>query len=194
MLILASNSLIRRQLLEQAGINFTALPSPFDEEKAKISLAQLAHPERALQLAEGKAKAVSDTNPHDYVIGADQICADEHRIYDKPLTEKQAKQHLQHLQGKLHYQHSAACLFLAGKKIWEYCEIVTLHMRPLNDAEIAAYVQQDQPLQACGAYCYEKSGKALFSEINGSASAIKGLPMQHLMEALQQFYPESLPQ
>ena len=194
MLILASNSLIRRQLLEQAGIKFTALPSPFDEEKAKITLAHLPHPERALQLAAGKASAVSCIYPKAYVIGADQICADNERTYDKPLTNAQAIQHLQHLQGKLHYQHSAACLFFAGKKIWEYCEIVTLKMRPLNDAEIAAYVQADQPLQACGAYCYEKSGKSLFAEIRGSESAIKGLPMHHLMAALQQFYPESLSQ
>jgi septum formation protein len=192
MLILGSSSQIRQQLLQEEGVNFTAITSPFDEDVAKNSLAYLPHHQRALTLANGKAKAISETHPYDYVIGADQICADEHRVYDKPLTVAQAIKHLQYLQGGVHYQHSAACLFFAGKKIWEYCEIVTLIMRPLSEAEIAAYVVQDQPLQACGAYCYEKGGAQLFVSIDGSKSAIKGLPMQHLQAALQQFCPEFL--
>ncbi len=193
MLILASSSQIRQQMLEQAGVKFTAISSPFDEDAAKSKLAHLPHEGRALELAHGKAKAISDSYPDDYVIGADQICADAQRTYGKPLTTKQAHKHLQHLQGRAHQQHSAVCLFHAGKKIWQHCEIVTLTMRPLNEAEIAAYVAGDQPLQACGAYCYEKSGAALFTHIDGDESAIKGLPMKHLLKALQQFYPVALP-
>ncbi len=197
-LILASTSQIRYELLQQANIDFVAIPSTFDEESAKKDFANspphnvLSHHDQALKLAAGKAQAVSELHMNDYVIGADQICADDARIYSKPLTSSQAKQHLQYLQGREHRQHSAACLFYAGEKIWQHCEIVTLTMRNLTEAEITAYVEKDQPFQACGGYCYEKSGSALFSSVDGSEYAIKGLPMQHLLAALQQFYPISL--
>lgn len=191
-LVLASSSTIRMQLLKEVGINFTVIASPFDEESAKESIKHIPHPERALKLAEGKARAVSELYPNDYVIGADQICADDSVTYSKPLTLERAKQHLQNLQGKVHFQHSAACLFFGSEKIWESCEIVTLKMRQLNDYEIEDYIQKDQPFSACGAYCYEKNGHNLFSEIDGSASAIKGLPMDSLIAALQRFCPELL--
>jgi septum formation protein len=191
-LILASSSTIRMQLLQEAGIKFTAISSPFDEESAKPAISHLPHKERALYLASGKAAAISKLYPDSHVIGADQICADEKRTYSKPVTKEQAALHLQYLQGNVHFQHSAACLFHSGKKIWESCEIVTLQMRPLNEHEITSYIETDSPLQACGAYCYEKNGRQLFRKVEGSESAIKGLPMDALIKALQQFCPELL--
>lgn len=192
MIILASTSTIRFDLLKQQNLNFSAIAPSFDEDAARAGIAHLPHRERALKLAEGKAASVSVLHPNDYVIGADQICADETQTYSKPVTHERAKNHLQNLQGKVHFQHSAACLFHGRQKIWESCEIVTLKMRPLSSSEIDDYIQKDQPFSACGAYCYEKNGYQLFSEIDGSESAIKGLPMDSLIAALQKFCPELL--
>jgi septum formation protein len=192
MLILASASEIRAQMLRDVGLSFLALPSPYDEEAAKPQFAALPYPEFALALANGKAHAVSDLYPEAYVIGADQLCADDTQIYDKPLTEARAKQHLRKLSGTSHWQHSAACLYHAGKKLWETCEIVTLTMHRLSDKEIDNYITKDSPLNACGAYCYEKTGHRLFSHIEGSVAAIKGLPLDALLAALKTHCKELL--
>jgi septum formation protein len=184
MLILASTSVVRAEMLKEAGVSFTVVPSPYDEEQAKDQLEGLSHADLALALANGKAEAVSVMHPNSYVIGADQLCTDGTHIYSKPVTVERAFTHLRLLAGKEHFQHSAACLYHHGKKIWQTCEIVTLTMRPLTDTEIYAYIAEDSPLNACGAYCYEKQGYRLFSHVNGSSAAIKGLPLESLMVAL----------
>jgi septum formation protein len=60
-------------------------------------------------------------------------------------------------------------------------------MRSLSREEIDHYVMTDQPFQACGAYCYEKNGYRLFSDITGSTAAIKGLPLTSLLDAIRRY-------
>jgi septum formation protein len=187
-LILASASPVRRAMLEEVGLVFTVMPSPYDEDAQKEQLRHLPPAEQAARLAAGKAEAVSVLHPEAYVIGADQICAiPDGTILGKPHTEERALSHLQQLQGKVHYQHSAACIYHAGRSVWETVETVTLTMKPLDDAAIRTYIATDMPLAACGAYCFEKTGHTLFSHVEGSAAAIKGLPLDGLLNAWQLF-------
>ena len=184
-LILASQSPVRRQMLEGVGLIFAVIPSPFDEDGEKETICHLPPEAQAETLACGKARAVSVLHPDAYVIGADQICALGTTLFGKPHTVERAMQQLRQLQGTTHFQHSAACVYHAGKKLWETVETVTLTMKPLTEIEIADYISADAPLGACGAYCYEKTGHTLFSEIKGSAAAIKGLPLDALLRFLQ---------
>lgn len=184
-LILASSSPVRAMMLREAGLEFRVIPSPYDEEAEKEVVAHLSPDHQAAHLARGKALAVSANYPQAYVIGADQICAMGEQIFGKPVTFENAVNHLRHLQGGTHYQHSAACIYHQGICVWEEVETVTLTMKPLYDAAIRSYLTQDMPLNACGAYAYEKTGHTLFASVQGSASAIKGLPLDGLLRYLK---------
>lgn len=183
-IILASQSKVRAQMLLDAGLEFEIRPSPYDEELHKATLSYLTPKETSLALAKGKAHVVSHHYAQHYVIGADQICAMDDVIFDKPHTFERAKETLQRLNGTTHYQHSGACVFLGGTCIWEEVETVELTMKHLTDTEIEEYIAQDTPLSACGAYRYEAGGHKLFTHVNGSAPAIKGLPLNSLLHFL----------
>lgn len=183
-LILASASQVRKTMLEEAGLDFIVLPSPYDEEAQKTTLNAFHPKEQAALLADGKAAAVSALHPHAYVIGADQICALDRQIFGKPHNAARAASHLQALQGKTHHQYSAACVYYQGKPVWADVEVVTLTMKPLNAAQIDEYIAKDEPFAACGAYRYEATGHTLFSHIDGTAAAIKGLPLNGLLAFL----------
>ena len=184
-IILASASPVRADMLREAGLLFTVIPSPYDEEAKKEVVAHLSPDAQAAYLARGKAEAVSVLHPEAYVIGADQICAMEERIFGKPKSIEKAVSHLTALQGHMHFQHSAACVYHQGICVWEEVETVTLTMKPLDDAAIQAYLTTDMPLNACGAYAYEKTGHTLFASVQGSAAAIKGLPLDGLLGFLK---------
>ncbi len=173
-------------MLEEAGLEFSVIPSPFDEDACKQEIRCLQPSLQAAYLADGKAKAVSTLHPDAYVIGADQICSLDQHILDKPGTVERATTHLQRLQGRKHHQYSAACIYHRQALRWLQVEVVTLTMHPLSETEIADYIRQDQPLHACGAYCYEKQGHTLFSQVEGDVAAIKGLPLHGLLAFLKQ--------
>jgi septum formation protein len=171
-------------MLREAGLVFSVLPSPYDEDGEKDAIRHLPPDRQGAHLARGKAQAVSLLHPDAFVIGADQICAMEGQIFGKPHTFERAVTHLRTLQGQTHVQHSAACVYHAGALAWEQVETVILTMKPLDDAAIHAYLHADMPLNACGAYAFEKTGHTLFAHVSGSAAAIKGLPLAGLLRYL----------
>ncbi len=185
-LILASASPVRAEILAEAGVAFTVVPSPYDEEAEKDRINHLAPDVQAALLARGKAETVSYLHSGAYVIGADQICAMEGRIFGKPGTMDAAISHLTALQGRTHFQHSAACVYRERKLLWEEVETVTLRMKAMDAQAIEAYLERDRPFGACGAYAYEKTGHTLFESVQGSTSAIKGLPLDGLLAFMRE--------
>ena len=112
MLILASASLSRRQMLQNAGLDFSAETSGVDEDEVKLSLsAENATPQDIAEtLAELKAQRVSKRNPRALVIGADSTLACNGRLFDKPPTMAAARTQLKALSGQSHELHSGeAC-------------------------------------------------------------------------------------
>lgn len=188
-LILASGSAARRKLLEEAGLAFTVISSPFDEDAAKAEEAfrSMPLPQRALMLARGKAKAVSRLHPDALVIGGDQICELEGEALSKPGTHDKAAHQLMQLQGRTHFQHSAVCLYQDGLCLWEHVATAELTMRPLNEVEINAYLHRDTPYGSAGSYRFEAGGAALFSPVKGNRETIMGLPLTPLLDALEQY-------
>ena len=118
--ILASESVTRKKLLENAGLVFDSFPAQIDEEEIKKSLvAARARPQEiATFLAEQKACKVSEKYPESIVIGGDQVLEFNGSIFSKPKTEYQAKQQILTLRNSLHYLISSVCVAEGGQRVW----------------------------------------------------------------------------
>lgn len=185
-LVLASGSAIRAQMLKGVGLQFSVAPSSVNEDAIKDQMKGVPHRELGAALARAKASEVAASYPDALTIGADQLCVCGDRIFDKPGTREKAEAQLHALSGKEHRQLSAVCVMRGGALIWEAVEEAVLTVRSLTDAEISAYIQQDQPLNSCGAYKFESMGRHLFDRVQGDHDVIKGLPLVSLLFTLRQ--------
>ena len=190
MLILASASLSRRQMLQNAGLDFAVETSGVDEDEVKLSLiAEKATPQDIAEtLAELKAKRVSMRRPGALVIGADTTLACNGRLFDKPPTMAAARTQLQALAGQTHELHSSVVVAKGGARLWHSNEHARLTMRPLDDAFLDAYLARagEAVLTSVGAYQLEGYGVQLFSAVDGNHFTILGLPLLPLLEFLRE--------
>jgi septum formation protein len=187
-LLLASSSAIRLQLLQQAGIETTAMPARIDEETIRQSLeSEQAKPQDiADALAEMKARKLAEKHPDALVLGCDQVLAFNDKIYAKPETIEDARSQLQAFRGQTHKLISALVLYDAGKPIWRHISTAKLTMRNASDTYIDAYLVRNwhSIQQAVGGYKLEEEGIRLFTTIEGDYFTILGLPLLPLISYL----------
>jgi septum formation protein len=180
-LILASKSPRRSELLEQAGLTFSVIPSDFDE-----SMVALSNPDSyVITLAESKALDISEKHPAAWVIGADTIVLIDSIILGKPDSSEEAHDMLEHLSGKTHQVLTGYCI-CCKKKNRAFSETVKTDVRfkKLTDAEIKWYIQTGEPFDKAGAYAIQGIGTFLVKSINGSYTNVVGLPVCEVMEHL----------
>ena len=185
-IILASGSRIRRQLLEGVGLQFQVINSNVDEDLLKKELHGRPFREQVVRLASEKARTVSMDNLEAFVIGSDNMCTIDDKIFDKPIDHEDAVNHLSCLSGKKHFQNNGISIFHEGREIWSNYDVTELEMKKLSLQEIEDYLNLDKPYSACGCYHFESNGKDLFTSINGLESTVMGLAMEHLIEKLNQ--------
>jgi septum formation protein len=190
MIVLASTSPIRRQLLRQAGVPFKTARPAVDEptiatalKKAGATPAQVAD-----HLAEAKAASVGLILPNAFVIGADQMLECGGRWYDKPADRAAARAQLESLRGKTHRLISAAVIYYEGNVIWRQSDSADMTMRNFTDGFLDSYfeVMPDAALLSVGAYQMEGIGIQLFERFAGDYFTILGLPLLPLLEAMRQ--------
>ena len=140
-IILASGSQSRRVMLEDAGIHFSVISSNVDEDLLKKEMDGFPFEDQVVRLAAAKASEVSVNNPNHLIIGGDQMCIFQNKVFDKPGSQEKAIENLKLLSGTTHYQYSGVCLYQDGVSLWNYCEIVELNMHSLTDKEIVNYVK-----------------------------------------------------
>ena len=182
--ILASNSSIRKKILEEAGITFEVIASEVDEEELKKSFSSKNFKDYCLALARAKALDVSNKKKNAYVIGSDQICCYEDEIFSKPLTKENCFKTLSKSSGNTHYQNCGISICKDGKEIWSHYAQAALTMKLLSDLEIKDYIDKDEPFMACGAYRFESLGKNLFSSTQGDETTIQGLTLNPILKFL----------
>ena len=186
-IILASASQIRASLLQNAGLQVTAIPARVDEEMIRAALqAEDATPrDIADALAESKARKVAAKNSG-LVLGCDQILALGDRIFAKPTDPQDAHQQLQTLRGKTHQLLSAVVLYDGGEPIWRHVGVARLVMQNLSDGYIDDYLARNwHSVQHCvGCYKLEEEGARMFSQIDGDYFTILGLPLLPLLNFL----------
>ena len=184
-IILASGSESRRQMLNEAGIDFDVIVSSTDEDSIKKQISSLPFSAQVTLLAKAKAEPVSIQNPNSIIIGGDQMCALGKMLLHKPRSKEKAIESLKTLSNQKHHQHSGVCILKNNQCLWEYSETVELKMHDLTEKEIINYVELENPLNAAGSYKFESLGCQLFEYVNGSSHTVRGMPLLPLLNALR---------
>lgn len=184
MLVLASTSPYRRELLARLGLPF-AVASPGVDETSKPGEDGAT---LALRLARDKTAAVAATHPGALVIGSDQTCVAAGRLLGKPGSEDAARAQLTLLSGASAMFHTALCLHdgRSGRE-WLGSTPTEVVVRPLAVDEIARYVARERPLDCAGSFKCEGLGIALFDAIRSEdPTALIGLPLVLLCRFLRE--------
>lgn len=182
-LILASQSPRRRYLLKQAGLNFTVIPSRFDENSVSLS-----SPETYVRiLAEAKAQDISIKYPESWVIGADTIVLINGTILGKPNSRDEARTMLKRLSGQTHQVLTGYCICCKAKAE-SFSETITTEVlfKNLTDKEIEWYIHTEEPFDKAGAYAIQGWGTFIVKSIHGSYTNVVGLPVCEVIEFLIQ--------
>ena len=180
-LILASNSPRRRYLLEQAGLEFSVIPSKISEDAVALSSPDVY----TKKLAQCKATDISNQYPDSWVIGADTIVVIDDVILGKPDSGADAYRMLNKLSGKTHQVITGYCVCCKTKNRFFLDAIKTdVLFRDLSDAEIAWYIDTGEPFDKAGAYAIQGLGMQLVKRINGSYTNVVGLPVCEIVEIL----------
>ena len=180
-LILASKSPRRCYLLEQAGIEFSVIPSSFDENSVKLSSPDIY----VRQLAESKAGDISEQYPDSWVIGADTIVLIDGTILGKPGSSTEARTMLKSLSGKTHQVLTGYCICChrIGRLFSETVK-TEVRFKKLTEKEIDWYINSGEPFDKAGAYAIQGIGMFLVRRINGSYTNVVGLPVCEIVEYL----------
>lgn len=188
-LILASQSLARQTMLNNAGVDFQAIPADLDEEKIMVDLDEegASATNICLQLAKEKALFISRDNNDEFVIGSDQILTLDDKIYSKAKDKEEAIERLLELQGQEHFLTSAVCVAKNDKILWHKTDAVALKMKNMTHDQITNYADRaGNILTSCvGAYAIEGLGVQLFEDIRGDYFTIMGMPLLPLLNFLE---------
>jgi septum formation protein len=183
MLVLASASPRRQELLRNAGIPFTVQPADVDETP------RAGEPPRACaeRLAREKAMGIFKRRPQDLVLGADTIVVVDENILGKPGDSADAARMLHLLAGRTHQVITGVSL-VGGNPKTENRELRTVPqttrsettlvtMCDLSDAEIRDYVATGEPMDKAGAYAIQGLASRWIPRIEGDYSNVVGLPI-----------------
>ncbi len=180
-IILASKSPRRRYLLEQAGLQFSVIPSSFDENSVTMT-----EPESFVRkLAECKANVVAAAYPDRWVIGADTIVRIGKDILGKPGSDDEARNMLRRLSAKTHQVLTGYCIYWKNRDQF-FSETVSTDVcfKDLSAEEIEWYIHSGEPFDKAGSYAIQGLGTFLVKRINGSYTNVVGLPVCEIVEFL----------
>ena len=188
-IIIASQSKVRKKILDEHNILNEVKPSNIDEDVVKSSLLkEKASPELiSKNLAELKANKISGKFTDNLVLGADSVIDLDGELISKPENREEALEILKKLNGKKHHLISSVCISKNGTMLWNHTDKAILIMKKMREDELKSYLAKisDEALYAYNVYQIEGEGRHLFSSINGDENTIMGLPIKKIKEYLE---------
>lgn len=184
-LYLASASPRRRELLTQIGVPFLSQIAPIDESPLPDEAAHAYVERLARAKAQAGLAALAD-KPEAVVLGADTAVVLDGRILGKPADQAEARATLAALSGRSHQVLTAVALASATRVA---ARVVSsqVSFRPLTGAEIDAYWASGEPRDKAGSYAIQGLAAVFVSQLQGSYSAVVGLPLCETAELLAEF-------
>lgn len=182
MLILASKSPRRQEILDILGINYSVIPSDFDEEGVLDSPSPIALAEI---LATLKGRAVSNNNYGAYVLSADTVVEVDGISLGKPKDFEESKEMLKILSGKAHNVITGVSLTKDGLLLDSFSEITKVYFKDLTDTEISWYINTKDPFDKAGGYGIQGPGGIFVEKIEGCYFNVVGLPLSRTANLLR---------
>jgi septum formation protein len=180
-LILASASPRRQELLREAGIAFELCPPRIAEER-QAGESPVAY---ACRLAREKAEAAGRRFPGRYVLGADTIVVVDGEVLEKPQDHADAARMLRLLSGRGHQVTTAVCLIAPEGRSQTGSSTTEVFFRRLEEEEILSYVRSGEPMDKAGAYAIQGGAGPWVERIQGEYSTVVGLPLLLMTEMLR---------
>ena len=183
MVILASASPRRRELMKEITSDFIVITSDINEESS-YSLPPL---EAVLDIAKRKGLKVKEEHPNDLILSADTIVVLDDEIITKPRDAEDAKAILEKLSGRIHKVITAYCLF-KGDKFLENYVVSEVEFYKLNKFLIDRYVATGSPLDKAGAYGVQDNEEfSIVKNVTGSLTNVIGFPVDEIREDFNKF-------
>lgn len=182
-LVLASTSPYRRELLTRLGIPFEVAAPDIDE----TPLPGEGPADTALRLAQEKARVLAHRYPGALIIGSDQVATLDNLQIGKPGNHERAVAQLQLMRGRTVIFHTALALYDSRNDSMQVKDVQTeVDFRQLSDEFIEAYLRKEQPYNCAGSAKSEGLGIVLMSAMRGTdPNALIGLPLIELVSMLQ---------
>ena len=177
MLILASKSPRRKELLKQIGIPFVVVVSDAEE----VSGNSWTPAALVVENAKRKARAVAEKYPDSPVLGADTVVSLEGKIFGKPKDKDEARKMLTALSGKMHEVTTGLAL-INRNEIRTTSVTTKVFFDTMTKADIDAYIATDEPMDKAGAYAIQGKAARFIEKIEGSYSNVVGLPLNALIQ------------
>ena len=184
-IVLASKSPRRAQLLRDAGFNFRIHPMDVNEDfSSDMPVAEVA-----AYLADKKANAadLDIMNENEILLTADSVVVINNQILNKPGSKEEAYEMLQLLSDKTHIVYTGVCLRNMDKKV-VFSNQTNVTFGTLSEHEINYYIDQFNPMDKAGSYgIQEWIGFCKIRKIEGEYANVMGLPVYAIYEELLKF-------
>lgn len=182
-LILASNSPRRKEIMSNAGYDFSVKVIPTDEAFPDDMPAERV----PVFLAENKAKCFENEIQNEIILCADTVVVVDNQIINKPENKDDAVRMLKLLSGKTHRVITGVCV-LTKEEMYSFADTTFVQFKELSDWEIDYYIEKCKPFDKAGAYGVQDFiGMIGIPKIEGSFYTVMGLPIHKVYEALEKY-------
>lgn len=180
MLVLASQSPRRREILAQAGLPFTVRVPGVEEVRLPAESAE----DYVRRLARDKARAAV-SSPQDFVLAADTVVVADDIVLEKPCSVGDAERMLGLLSGRSHAVLTGVCLLHDGRER-AHVESTRVFFSPLSTEEIRGYCASGEPMDKAGAYAIQGVASKFIERIEGCYFNVVGLPISLVYRLLKE--------
>lgn len=174
MLILASQSPRRRELIKKITNDFVVMPANIDESDLHIPACDLPG-----ELSKEKAYAIYSKYPNDTILSCDTVVVLEGKVLGKPKTKEEAAEMLRSLSGKKHVVISGYTFISKNKEVTRTVRTY-VYFNKLSEQLIQDYIKTGSPMDKAGAYGIQDSEFNLVSHIEGDFDNVIGLPVEDI--------------